>query len=914
MNRNPLTTLIIFQLLCLFTLNTLSQEFKIETSKISVLNESIITDVEQDIDGFIWIASNQSIYKYNNKDFINFSQKELLLKPHHSTINLVSDANGNIWYFPQNEFSLKILNTKNNKASSIKDFFPNLPFSESEIINIIYRDHLYNIYISVKNKGLYKFDGKKIEVVKSIKEKNKLPIYFVSTITHNWFGYDKKIIKQNKETLLEDTFSANSEILGANIFNNEAIFFTQKDIRSDNIFAEHIKDNKAVNIFQTFKLNSAYHFKKDRIFQNINNDKYWINEKEYLKQIDKDKKIIFQIKKADLPFGDRYRAFFVDRNNIIWIITQTSLYKIIMHENNFKKYLDGYSLKSIFKRDSTFYISAFSSSLKELDSKNTIHQSKHLTKQYSFFGTFYHKDTLWAARYSRILRYNFKTKTTTDYKRGSKVDNEEVGYGAIARHPKTKTFFIGSLTYLAKIDEAKKTAIAVNSLDKYLDKKDRDKLNVRCFKVYGDSLWIGTAKGVFLMDHKEQISKAFTAKNGFPKNLTIQYIFIENDATFWLATQGQGLVKWNRLTNTFKTFTTKDGLSNNNIYAIYKDKFGFLWLPTDNGLNRFAPKTLKNHIFLPNTISHKEFNHLSHFQDKNGDLYLGGLNGLNVFNPEDFLTIDNTKYNVVLNHIKTTLSNNSVIEKHQINNNTITLNSEVKNTALEFLLLDFKNNLPLQYQYKITPFQKDYVVCENNIVVLPKLKKGKYLLHVKAQSSDGTWAELKTPIQINNNISGDYLNILIILLCATSAIVLFFIIKRKKTKKKELNNKEKSVQKEKTEITESDSLSKIKQEEWLNQLKQTILKNMNSINFGMEFLSQEMELSERQLQRRIKNLTDLTPNKYITEIKLNEAFRLIEEKEVETVKELSIKVGYTTPDYFSKLFKNKFGKKPSDYF
>jgi ligand-binding sensor domain-containing protein/AraC-like DNA-binding protein len=914
--KNKYTLLVV--LYCLFAQinnNILAQEYDIEISKITGLNEDIITNVEQDVFGFIWIATKHTVYKYNNTIFLNFSEKKLKLENNSSMIEIIPDANGNIWYYALNNFKIKILNNQENKVLTLKEAFPNLPFSESDIIKKIYRDDTYNLYISIKNKGLYKYDGKKITLVKLINEKNEHPIYFTNTKLYNWFGFNRKIIRQNKENLSEENFTTKNEIKYATIFNQKAIFiqlkvFAEKTHITERI-AEHVVNNKVVNSFPNFKFHSKS-FNYNKIFQKINDNKYWFNNEDYLTQIDKNKNIIFKIKIADLPFGDRYRAFFIDKNNIMWIITQTSLYKVTFEKNKFKKYLEGYSLKSIFKRDSIHYISVFGNNIKELDSKNKIHPFKDLKTPYSFYGTLYNKDTLWAARYSRILKYNFKTKKKTDYKRGKKIDNEEVAYGAIARHPKTNSIFIGSFPYLTKIDESEKIVRVANHLDKFLEENDRNKINVRSFKTYGDSLWIGTAKGLFLMNHKEQITRAITPKNGLPENLIIQNIFIENGTTFWLGTQGQGLIKWNRVKNSFKTFTTKDGLSNNNIYAIYKDKYDFFWLPTDNGLNRFAPKTLKNQIFLPNKITHKEFNHLSHFQDKDGTLYFGGINGLNVFNPEDFLTHEIKNYNLSLSSIKTTLSDNSIVKNNQIKENYIEINSDIKKTELEFILLDFKNNVPLQYQYKITPLHKDYIVTEDNKIILPKLKNGDYKLHVKSQSSDGNWTKLKEPIIIKNSTINTLFNLYSVLILSLSSIVLFILFRKRKVKLKKLVDTKLKVKTE-VNIDEVNTLSKSIEDEWLDSLNTTILENMNSINFGMEFLSDKMILSERQLQRRIKKITNLTPNKHITEIRLIEAFRLIEEKEVKTVKELSEKVGYTTSNYFSKLFKDKYGKKPSEF-
>ena len=87
----------------------------------------------------------------------------------------------------------------------------------------------------------------------------------------------------------------------------------------------------------------------------------------------------------------------------------------------------------------------------------------------------------------------------------------------------------------------------------------------------------------------------------------------------------------------FHQFTTEDGLSNNNLYAVYEDDFGNLWMSSDYGIIRFNKETNRGKAFLPSDgITHHEFNRISHFKDEEGRIYFGGLNGVTVFNPKDF--------------------------------------------------------------------------------------------------------------------------------------------------------------------------------------------------------------------------------------------------------------------------------------
>ena len=101
--------------------------------------------------------------------------------------------------------------------------------------------------------------------------------------------------------------------------------------------------------------------------------------------------------------------------------------------------------------------------------------------------------------------------------------------------------------------------------------------------------------------------------------------------------------------------------------------------------------------------------------------------------------------------------------------------------------------------------------------------------------------------------------------------------------------------------------------EWLEKLEELVKEQIDDTQFNLSRLSGQLFISERQLHRRIKNLTGLTPNKYIREIKLQKARTLLEERACSTVSEVSYAVGFNKSDYFSKVFQERFGKLPSSY-
>jgi len=103
------------------------------------------------------------------------------------------------------------------------------------------------------------------------------------------------------------------------------------------------------------------------------------------------------------------------------------------------------------------------------------------------------------------------------------------------------------------------------------------------------------------------------------------------------------------------------------------------------------------------------------------------------------------------------------------------------------------------------------------------------------------------------------------------------------------------------------------EKEWVGKLENIILEYISDPLFNMEFLGKKMGVSRRQLQRNIKKTIGVTPKIYLKEFRLSTAFRLLINKEYKSVKEVAHSVGFANRDYFSKLFKERYGQLPSKY-
>ena len=100
--------------------------------------------------------------------------------------------------------------------------------------------------------------------------------------------------------------------------------------------------------------------------------------------------------------------------------------------------------------------------------------------------------------------------------------------------------------------------------------------------------------------------------------------------------------------------------------------------------------------------------------------------------------------------------------------------------------------------------------------------------------------------------------------------------------------------------------------DFVERFKSLIEEKMGDSGLNVEDLGKDMGLSRVQLYRKIKSLTNYSPNELLRIARLKKAASLLASSDM-TVAEIGYEVGFSSPSYFTKCYKEQFGESPTDF-
>lgn len=191
--------------------------------------------------------------------------------------------------------------------------------------------------------------------------------------------------------------------------------------------------------------------------------------------------------------------------------------------------------------------------------------------------------------------------------------------------------------------------------DIYLDKTVRIKdgeikvypVEIKNVEYYNDNIFEDETGGFWVGDFDKLINftndggvTEYGIEDGYPKNGMARRFWKDEDGGLWFATgrfqiPGVGLVRFKD--GKFEIFGAAEGLSDNHIFNIFKDREGNIWLATDKGLNRLRQQIISP-LSKADGLADNEVYPILRARD--GSVYIGTAHGLSRYKDGKFSQID----------------------------------------------------------------------------------------------------------------------------------------------------------------------------------------------------------------------------------------------------------------------------------
>ena len=294
-------------------------------------------------------------------------------------------------------------------------------------------------------------------------------------------------------------------------------------------------------------------------------------------------------------------------------------------------------------------------------------------------------------------------------------------------------------------------------------------------------LWLSTAIGVSCMNLSED------SFNSMGWNVLLADIACgplcetqEHDIVIGTA---DGLYIYRHSANTTERFPGAELLEDVSISSIVEDNKGDLWISTTQGIWQYIrqKKCFVNHLN-GNGLSTREYIAGAAFTFPDGRIAFGQRDGLTIFNPLDIQSGSGDRVKV---HLTRFLRDGRPVD---FRSNRFTIPYDENSFSMEFSLLDYESTDNISFQYRLNEGQWVSTTKGTNTISFGKMKPGSYQIEVRAESYGVASSEVLTlTVVVENPWYLSTWAILVYLLIA--AIIAWYLIRSyNQRKRRELDD------------------------------------------------------------------------------------------------------------------------------
>ncbi|MFM6925873.1 MAG: two-component regulator propeller domain-containing protein [Ferruginibacter sp.] len=731
------------------------------------LNTYGINKTIQDKYGFIWIATQDGVYRFNGKSFEVFKSNSGIQNnlAGNYFFDIVTSGNGNIYAADFNK-GIDIINPLDFKVQKLKikygtgkaDQLPNLWLKRIHI------DSDNNTWIGTNNFLAYrKSDESNYTIINNLPGfSGSINILFIKPLPDGHVA----VGVSGYGILVFDTRSFTMKKMAFYVTKDKQFETDVKDIvyHKDTLF---IISNKKI-VIGKFN-NSGWQYISEYTFKDFNSlvvncatrdreGKFWIGTNSGLINVDMSsgKYFLYRaslLKKRWLQ-DNTINHLMLDRENNLWVSTSKALQMISLTTNGFRYFSgdDGISdhMDHIYSivpgNDSVLYTTA-TDGLYETD---IISGSTKKIKGSSSLGLVHYiekiNENFWVVS-SDMGMYGYNPKR-------SELSQDELlklypEWTSYKKHYFNNSIRTGNVSYWASEEQEGllKWDMVKHSITQFKAGKphsggitENHIHNIKADRA--GFLWLLTDNTLEKFDPKIDSVVEIIKDTRKETDITASIFFdmFDNGKQYWFGSFDAGLNGYNKKDRNWTQITENDGLPNNSIYGILPESDSIIWVSTNRGISRVNCYTRScSSFFYEDGLQDNSFDEKSSLQIGR-KLYFGGINGFTEIDLEKMR--DNKPAFPVYIYKLEYYDNDQKKFIHNLSWNNLEFPSGTNTITIYLAALTYSNNHKIKFSYKIEGLQNDFIdVGDDNLFTLNALGYGNYNIHIRYRNVDGSYVE-----------------------------------------------------------------------------------------------------------------------------------------------------------------------------
>jgi ligand-binding sensor domain-containing protein/class 3 adenylate cyclase/predicted metal-dependent HD superfamily phosphohydrolase len=738
------------------------------------LSQSHVTSFVQDQFGYVWIATQDGLNRFNGYEFdiLKHQLNDTNSLPNNYIHCLTQDFKGKIWFGTNrgigsvDPVTQKIIKINRTNYPKLKGYiFTNIAFDSYGQLWALSEKHGINVI---------NLETRNIEIISSVNGYYDFSSIYVDRNEMLWIG-----TKSGKIFHSVSPYKTFIEITSDEIYlKNKINSFYQGDSSTVYVCTESgvydINEKHEINYLSDFpelkyqNVSSIYVENKSKIWIGSNDfGLYLLNHNRTINQT------LFHYTKN--PYNqssivdDHITNLFGDNSGCIWVATEKGISK-------FDKYKQGFTTITIGNDPDKGLIDYTVWSFNE-DSLSNIYigTKKGLTVYNPYRNKFSHIKRSGLGQFNLLSIYveNPKkiwcgfvdglyllTLDSYDNYKFEKIEfmdsdnNSKIRVYQIVKADENR-LWIGSKAGLSIINKDDFSYEFYNHSD---DEKSLGDGSVKViYRDLSGKIWLVTSnQGLYNIIERNDNTfyfKHYMIKGYDETNGHITSMVQTEKGFLWLGTYGEGIKRLNLKTNKTKNYTELDGLSNNVVYGLLIDDLKNLWISTNKGLSKFNIEKEKfTNYTTKDGLQSNEFNTNAYFKSANNDLYFGGINGYTKFKSED-IKINPKAPSVVISDITIYSKENNNIQTQIISSNILD-SSSLKlpyfqnDLSFEFFSNHYSNPEKNSFKIMLKGYDEEFIYLNENKYHYMNLPDGYYTFIVYGRNPDGIWSENQTVVQI----------------------------------------------------------------------------------------------------------------------------------------------------------------------